>query len=77
MELDIFNSNPRQVVCVSNVDNGWWSCSNNAHLLTVGQIYNLVDIDVHDWHSLVYLEEFPGVDFNSVLFEEVERIKHV
>lgn len=72
MGLDIFNSNPRRVVCISNEGVGWWSCKNNAHLLTVGQVYNLVDIDVHDWHSLVYLEEFPGVDFNSVLFNEVE-----
>lgn len=73
MELDIYNNQTRKIVCVSNNDIGWWSCRDNAHLLTVGETYTLTDIDVHDWHSLVTLKEFPGYEFNSVLFEEVKE----
>lgn len=71
--MDIFNNTKRKVVCVSNHDDGWWACKLNAHLLTVGEIYTLACIDVHSWHSEVYLKEIPGKTFNSVLFEEVEE----
>ena len=73
MNLNIFNGSIRPVICVSNKDIGWWTCKENAPLLTVGKIYTLVDIEVHDWHSLVTLKEFPDKQFNSVLFKEVEE----
>jgi hypothetical protein len=71
MSLDIYNSTSRPVICVSNNDQGWWSCKDNAPMLTVGETYTLVDIDVYDWHSRVFLKEFPGHEFNSILFNEV------
>lgn len=74
MELDIRNGTKRKVRCVRNHDDGWWACRNNAHLLTVGEIYNMAFLDVHNWYSEVYLEEFPGKTFNSILFEEVEEV---
>ena len=39
-------------------------------MLTVGDYYTLTKLDVHGWHTRVRLSEFPGVWFNSVLFEE-------
>lgn len=74
MRLDIHNNTKRKIRCVSNYDDGWWACRINASLLNVGEVYNMVCIDVHKRHSEVYLEEFPGKTFNSVLFEEVEEI---
>lgn len=43
----------------------------NHHLLEVGKEYTLEDIIVHSWHTIVYIEEFPDMEFNSVAFEEI------
>jgi len=39
--------------------------------LTPNSIYTVDWTVVEDWHTRVYLQEFPGVPFNSVFFEEV------
>lgn len=70
--MDIFNNEERLVVCVSNEDGSTLWCKENASLLTVGQTYTVIDVDVHSWHTLVTLREFPDKEFNSVLFEEIE-----
>lgn len=44
----------------------------NHHLLGVGKEYTLEDIIVHSWHTIVYIEEFPDMEFNSVVFEEID-----
>lgn len=71
--MDIHNNTKRKLICVDNYDGGWWACRKNAPLLTVGETYNMTFIEVHSWYSEVYLAEFPGKTFNSVLFEEVEE----
>ena len=71
--MDIFNSKPRKLVCISNEDHEWVEADENAHLLIVGNTYTMVDIEVHSWHTLVWLKEFPGVEFNSSCFEECEE----
>ena len=40
--------------------------------LTQGAIYTVAEVEAHDWHTKVYLEEFPDLEFNSVHFETVE-----
>ena len=72
--MDIWNSTVREVVCVDNVNDkyGW---NKNAELLTIGQEYTVCGIDIHDWHSVVKLAEFPGLKFNSVLFEEIDEVE--
>lgn len=72
MELDIRNDWVRPVICVSNEDLGWNTDREKAKLLSVGKIYTLQGIEVHDWHTVVWLKEFPHCRFNSVLFEEVD-----
>lgn len=71
--MDIFNDWTREVVCVRNRDNGCFPCRDNAKFLTVGKKYTVTDIDVHSWYSLVRLKEFPGFQFNSVLFDEIDE----
>ena len=44
----------------------------NHHLLEIGKEYTLEDIIVHSWHTIVYIEEFPDMKFNSVAFEEID-----
>lgn len=72
MYIDIFNNNPRKIVCVNNDDTNSFGLNGTGHLLTVGMEYTLVDIEVHSWHSRVEVEEFPNAQFNSVLFEEID-----
>lgn len=69
--MDIHNNKKRPIKCIRNDEDGMMIGSENHHLLEIGKIYHVVDVDVHDWHTLIYLEEFPGVEFNSVVFEEV------
>lgn len=71
--MNIFDTTERSIICISNEDHGMCHvCKANADKLVVGEIYTLDDLVVYDWHTDVYLKEFPGLKFNSVLFEEIE-----
>lgn len=72
--MDIFNSNERQVVCVANDVQSTFPGFEDNTLLTVGKKYTVIDVEVHSWHTLVTLREFPNKRFNSVLFEEAEEV---
>lgn len=69
--MDIFNDKERPIVCVCNDIESTFPGYEHEKLLAVGQTYTLVDVEVHSWHTLVTLREFPGVQFNSCLFDEV------
>ena len=69
--MDIWNNDVREVVCVCNDNGSTMPNRDNAQLLTVGKKYTVIDVEVHSWHTLVTLKEFPNEQFNSVLFEEV------
>ena len=43
-----------------------------AGRLHIGKTYTLMRTVVHSWSTDFYLREFPGVNFNSVLFDEVK-----
>ena len=70
--MDIYNHTERQVICVSNKDNHFFDCDKNSPLLIVGEKYTVVGIDVWSFHTGVWLQEFPGIEFNSICFEEIE-----
>lgn len=72
MHIDIFNNEQRKIVCINNDDANAWGFRGTGHLLTVGMEYTLIDLEVHDWHTRVELEEFPNVQFNSILFKEID-----
>jgi len=69
--FNIKNANARTVVCVDVPSDNIGSFFPNKNLLKVGQIYNVVKVDVRDWFTNVYLAEFPDVCFNSVQFAEL------
>lgn len=71
MELDIYNNIPRYVRCSNKYSTP--TDTRNWKQLEVGKIYYLTDLDMGSWHTDVYLEEFEGLSFNSVLFEEIEK----
>lgn len=70
MEFDIFNDEERRVVCIRN-DKDVLNGGAFAHLLTIGAVYTIESVQVDNWFTLVTLREFPGLEFNSVLFEEI------
>jgi len=69
--LDISNDKPRKIACRSKNDEGMMASSENHYMLEIGKIYNLQLLEVHSWYTLVYLEEFPGISFNSVVFNDL------
>lgn len=71
MEFDIWNNEPRNVLCVRNGEDDCWVASENNHLLKIGKKYTVEYVEVHSWHTIVFLKEFPNVEFNSVLFNEI------
>jgi hypothetical protein len=44
--------------------------------LNVGKTYTVAETEVGDWHTDVTLEEYPGLQFNSVLFEALSQHPH-
>lgn len=71
--MDIWNSQPREILCIRNDKGGMIVSSTHNDLLEVGKTYTLVDIEIHNWFTIVWLAEFPGIEFNSVMFEEIDR----
>lgn len=39
--------------------------------LSLNNTYTIEETIVHGWSTEVYLKEFPGIQFNSVFFEDV------
>lgn len=71
--MDIFNSEEREIRCINNEDSdGMMVCGYNNHLLELGKTYTVVDVEVNSWYTLATLKEFPDVQFNSVIFEELD-----
>lgn len=70
-ELDIDNHEPRKIKCIRNDKNsGWWGDDKGE--LTVGEIYELTDIQVNNSYTLIWIKG-TNTPFNSVLFAEVEE----
>lgn len=62
---------PGSKVIFAYPDSGYESDQERAKkYLKVGEIYTIKEIRVHDWSTEVFLEEVPGVAFNSVLFND-------
>ena len=69
--FNIDNPNRRPVICINNEDNEWGGADHASSYLNVGQIYHVSHIEMHSWHTRVYLVEFPNHWFNSVAFGEL------
>lgn len=68
--MNIHNDEMREIRCIRN-DCDVMGYSKNNHLLEIGKIYHFDWMEVFDWCTDVHLKEFPGMSFNSVLFEEI------
>ena len=53
--------------------NGWdWDQKSARKHLVLGAYYTVAHVEVGDCQSEVWLEEFPGQSFNTVLFSEAQ-----
>lgn len=66
--LNIQNNSKREVICVQSKKADEWFP--NADKVKQGKLYHLEHLEVHNWHTDVYLSEFPQLRFNSLQFEE-------
>jgi hypothetical protein len=49
----------------------WGRNDNPNDLLEIGREYEVLEKEVHSWHSKLILKEFPDKKFNSVNFKEL------
>jgi len=49
----------------------WGVPAQNSDKLVYAGIYTVDRIKVHDWFTIVLLQEFPDLAMNSIWFEEV------
>jgi hypothetical protein len=40
--------------------------------LKIGEVYTVLQVEPHKWHTKLYLKEFPDKKFNSVHFRKSE-----
>ena len=73
--MDIYNTKPRKIKCISNDKDVFGEGGENHHLLEIGKEYTLEDIEIHSWHTIVYIKELPNIEFNSVAFEEIDEVE--
>lgn len=59
-------------VCPASIN--WGGHADPTGILEDGRFYTINSTDVRSSHTKVYLEEVPGLSFNSVWLEEVETI---
>ena len=71
MSIDIHEIKVGDKVVFSHPDAGWPHDRVRAKkYLTEGQKYTVREVEIHDWHTNIHLEEFPETFFNSVHFEK-------
>ena len=49
----------------------WGNNDDPREILEINKTYTVDKVEVHSWHTKVYLKEFPGLKFNDVSFEKV------
>lgn len=71
--MNIYAENGHKVVC-RTLDAGYSDDKQRAaDYLVIGKEYTVEKTSVHSWHTDVWLQEFPGIRFNSVFFADADR----
>lgn len=50
----------------------WGSCADPRGILEPGKAYEVERMQVHSWHTKVFLTDFPGQGFNSCCFDDAQ-----
>ena len=71
MSMDVNNVKKGDSIIYANPGNGHEDDQEICRQhLEVGGEYIVDVVDIHTWHTDVYLKEFTGMVFNSVMFDE-------
>lgn len=70
-ELNLNTLTKGQQICYNGGTDTYMPVTGNVSLLKKGQLYEIKDFKVFDFHTDIELEGFEGT-FNSVWFDEVE-----
>ena len=73
MSMNIYSLNGHKVKLETLEAGHDWQKEIVKKHLVVGRIYTVDYTVVHNSNTEVYLQEFPGVEFNSVFFEDVKK----
>jgi hypothetical protein len=57
-----------KLICTNNEENNWGSCDSASENLELNKVYTVKDVEIHSWHTKIFLEEIEGKRFNSVHF---------
>lgn len=73
--MDIYaRSGHKVLVTVEGMNSGYEHHKETAKkYLVVGKTYTVDHTDVSSWHTDVYLQEIPGIAFNSVHFIDAKE----
>jgi hypothetical protein len=72
VSMDIYSPKGTKIRFIEQNPSSDYADKNNTKLLTLNEIYTVNYTEVHSCFTIVFLEEFPGVEFNSVWFEKVD-----
>lgn len=67
--MDIYSTKGTKVI-FNNINGHDYDLEHARKYLKEGEKYTVDFIDVGAWSTSVYLEEFPGISFNSVMFDD-------
>jgi hypothetical protein len=70
--MDIRSPKDTKVKFIEQNPSSYYIDKSNAKLLMFNEIYTVDHTEVHSCYTIVFLEEYPGVEFNSVWFEKVD-----
>jgi hypothetical protein len=74
MSMNI-HAKPGTKVVFANPNNGNYHSQETARTyLEPGKVYTVARCDVEDWFTDVFLEEVPGIAFNSVMFDDAPQV---
>lgn len=73
--MNIYAQKGHKVICTT-LEHGYETEQKIAHkLINVGEIYTVEKTEVHNSNTDVYLQEVPDIPFNSVFFEDLDKIE--
>lgn len=73
--MDIFKAKDGSKVRFLNKNGYEFERNKAAEFLVEGQVYTVDRVEIHNWHTDVWLKEVPGFRFNSVHFDDVLDIE--
>lgn len=71
--MEIYALKGHKVRCIGTDSVYHYLTERAEKYLEVGKEYTVERTTVHSWQTDVELQEFPGVEFNSEIFEDLEE----